>query len=53
MSTMSTLLAIGYDDQLKAEEIRLKLLKLQKEYLVNLEDTVVAIKNAKGKVPDA
>ena len=47
---MSTLIVIGYNDQFKAEEVRLKFLKLQKEYLVDLEDAVVAIKDAKGKV---
>ena len=47
---MSTLVVIGYDDQFKAEEVRLKLRKLQKDYLIDLEDAVVAVKNAKGKV---
>ena len=49
-STMSTLIAVGYDDQYKAEEIRLKLLKMQKDYLIDLEDAVVAVKDAQGKV---
>jgi len=35
---MSTLVVIGYDDQHKAEEVRLALAKLQKEYLIDLED---------------
>jgi uncharacterized membrane protein len=47
---MSTLVVIGYDDMFKAEEIRLKLLKMQKDYLVDLEDAVVAVKDEKGKV---
>jgi uncharacterized membrane protein len=47
---MSTLVVIGYDDQFKGEEVRLKLLKLQKEYLIDLEDAVVAIKDETGKV---
>ena len=47
---MSTLVLIGYDDQLKAEEVRLKLLRMQKEYLIDLEDAVVATKDPKGKV---
>lgn len=47
---MSTFLAIEYDSQHKAEEVRLTLLKLQKEYLIDLEDAVVAVKNDKGKV---
>jgi uncharacterized membrane protein len=47
---MSTLVVIGYDDQFKAEEVRLKLLRMQKEYLIDLEDAVVATKDQKGKV---
>jgi uncharacterized membrane protein len=47
---MSTLIVIGYEDQFKAEETRLKLWKLQKDYLIDLEDAVVAIKDEKGKV---
>jgi uncharacterized membrane protein len=47
---MSTLVAIGYDDPFKAEEVRLKFLKMQKEYLVDLEDAVVATKDKNGKV---
>ncbi len=47
---MSTLVAIGYDDPFKAEEVRLKFLKMQKEYLVDLEDAVVAVKDKDGKV---
>ena len=47
---MSTLIAVGYDDRFKAEEIRLKLLKMQRDYLIDLEDAVVAVKDATGKV---
>lgn len=47
---MSTLVVIGYDDMYKAEEIRLKLRKLQSDYLLDLEDAVVAVKDASGKV---
>jgi uncharacterized membrane protein len=47
---MSTLVVIGYDDRFKAEEVRLKLIKLQKEYLIDLEDAVVVTKDEKGKV---
>ena len=47
---MSTLIAVGYDDPFKAEEVRLKFQKMQKAYLVDLDDAVVAVKNAKGKV---
>jgi uncharacterized membrane protein len=47
---MSTLVVIGYDNEFKAEEVRLTLRKLQKEYLIDLEDAVVAVKDANGKV---
>jgi len=47
---MSTLVVIGYNDMFKAEEIRLKLWKMQKDYLVDLEDAVVVVKDASGKV---
>jgi uncharacterized membrane protein len=47
---MSTLVVIGYDDPYKAEEVRLKLRKLQSEYLIDLEDAVVAVKDSTGKV---
>ena len=47
---MSTLAVIEYDDQFKAEEVRLTLMKMQKDYLIDLEDAVVAVKNQSGKV---
>lgn len=47
---MSDLIVVGYDDEFRAEEVRLKLLKMQKEYLVDLEDAVVAVKKADGKI---
>jgi uncharacterized membrane protein len=46
---MSTV-AIGYDDPYKAEEVRLKLRKMQKDYLLDLGDAVVAVKDENGKV---
>jgi uncharacterized membrane protein len=47
---MSTLIVVGYPDIQKAEEVRLQLWKLQRDYLLDLEDAVVAVKNDKGKV---
>lgn len=47
---MSNLIVIAYDDPFKAEEIRTKLRKMQQEYLIDLEDAVVVVKNDKGKV---
>ena len=47
---MSDLLVVGYNDEHQAEEVRLKLLKMQHEYLVNLDDAVVAVRDKEGKV---
>ena len=47
---MSTLVVVGYKDMYKAEEVRIKLWKLQLDYLVDMEDAVVVVKDAKGKV---
>jgi uncharacterized membrane protein len=47
---MSTLVIVGYNDTYKAEEVRVKLRKLQSEHLLDLEDAVVAVKDEKGKV---
>ena len=47
---MSTLVVVGYKDIYKAEEVRIKLWKLQLDYLLDMEDAVVVVKDAKGKV---
>ncbi len=47
---MSTLIVVGYKDIHKAEEVRLQLWKLQRDYLLDLEDAVVVVKDDKGKV---
>jgi uncharacterized membrane protein len=47
---MSQLVVLGFDDPFKAEETRLALYKLQREYLIDLEDAVVAVKTADGAV---
>ena len=49
-SVMSTLVVVEYEDQYKAEEVRLKLIKMQKDFLIDLGDAVVAVKDDKGKV---
>jgi uncharacterized membrane protein len=46
----SHLIVIEYDDKYKAEEMRLKLQRMQKEYLIDLDDAVVAVKDEKGKI---
>ena len=47
---MSTLVVIGYENEVKAEEVRIALLKMQKEYLIDLADAVVVVRDAQGKV---
>jgi uncharacterized membrane protein len=47
---MSTLVVVGYDDPFKAEEVHLKLRKMQKDYLIDLEDAAFAVKDKNGKV---
>jgi uncharacterized membrane protein len=42
--------AVAYDDMYTAQEVRLRLLRMQKEYLIDLEDAVVAVRDEKGKV---
>lgn len=41
---------VGYDGPHQADEVLLKLRKLQRGYLLDLEDAVVAIKDEHGKV---
>jgi uncharacterized membrane protein len=47
---MATLVVIGYESEIKAEEVRLALLKLQKEYVLDVLDAVVVVRDEKGKV---
>jgi uncharacterized membrane protein len=47
---MATFIAIQYDNAEKAEEVRKTLIKLQQDYLIDLEDAVVAVKDESGKV---
>lgn len=47
---MATFIAIEYEDPHKAHEVRLALVRLQREYLIDLEDAVVAVKDPQGKV---
>ena len=47
---MSNLVVIGFDEEHKAFEMRAKLVELQKEYLIEMEDVVVVTKDDAGKV---
>ncbi|MFZ1388847.1 MAG: DUF1269 domain-containing protein [Thiolinea sp.] len=47
---MSTLVALAFNDEKTAFDMREKLLSMQKEYLIEMEDAVVVTKSAEGKV---
>ena len=47
---MSDLVVIGFDDEHTAFAMRAELAKLQKEYLISMEDVVVVTKEEDGKV---
>jgi uncharacterized membrane protein len=47
---MSDLIAIVYRSESKAEDVRQRLLKLQKEYLITLGDAVIAVKTDSGDI---
>ncbi len=47
---MARMIAVAYSDIHKAEEVRLKLWKLQSAYLLELDDAVVVTKNAMGRI---
>src|SRR3954466_16116195 len=47
---MSDLVVIAFPTEAKAEEVRQKLLAMQKEYLIELGDAVVAVKDSSGNV---
>ena len=47
---MASLVVIDYENEVKAEEVRLTLLKMQKEYLLDLLDAVIVVRDEKGKV---
>jgi uncharacterized membrane protein len=47
---MSDLVFIAFPTEQKAEEVRQKVLSLQKEYLIELGDAVVVVKDEKGHI---
>jgi uncharacterized membrane protein len=47
---MSDLIVVGFDDEATAFELRTALMKMQKEYLIEMEDAVVVTKSSDGKV---
>jgi uncharacterized membrane protein len=47
---VSDLIVIAFPNEAKAEEVRQKLLTMQQEYLLELGDAVIAVKDAKGNI---
>jgi uncharacterized membrane protein len=47
---MSDLVVIAFPTEAKAEEVRQKLFAMQKEYLIELSDAVIAVKDLEGHV---
>ena len=47
---MADLVAIVFDSEKKAEEVRNTILNLQKEYLIEIGDAAIAVKTADGKI---
>jgi hypothetical protein len=47
---MSDLVVIGFNDEHTAFEMRAALAKMQKEYLIDMEDIVVVTRDDNGKV---
>jgi len=47
---MSSLVVGAYPHEYQAEEVRLRLLQMQKEYLVDLEDAAIAVRKENGKI---
>ena len=47
---MSDLVFIAFENEKKAEEVRDKILGMQKEYLVEVSDAVIATRDENGRV---
>jgi uncharacterized membrane protein len=47
---MSDLVFIAFDSEKKAEEVRDKILGMQREYLIEVSDAVIATRDEKGRV---
>ncbi len=47
---MSNLIVVSFPDEQLAFELRAALVKMQKEYLLEMEDVVIVTKDAEGKV---
>jgi uncharacterized membrane protein len=49
-NNVAELIAVGFQDPEEADRVLLRLSKLKKEYLIDLEDAVVVVRDEEGKV---
>ncbi len=47
---MSDLVFIVFDSEAKAEDVRTKVLDMQKDYVISVEDAVIATRDDKGRI---
>lgn len=47
---MSNLVVVVFEDATSAFEMRTALMKMEKEYLIDIDDSVVVTRNSKGKI---
>ncbi|MBP7003477.1 DUF1269 domain-containing protein [Amaricoccus sp.] len=47
---MADLIAVVFESEAKAEEVRNKILEMSKDYLIDIGDAAIAVKTADGKV---
>ena len=47
---MSDLLVVVFDDEFKAEQVRLDLMKMRHKHLIDLEEAAVVVRNSEGHV---
>ena len=47
---MSDLIVIGFSDEFKADEVLLDLRRLELDYLIDLEDAAIVVRNQNDKV---
>ncbi len=47
---MSSLIAVGFKDEFKADEVLIDLRRLQRDYLIDLENTAIVVRDKGGKV---
>jgi uncharacterized membrane protein len=47
---MSDLIVIGFSDEFKADEVLIDLRRLELDYLIDLKDAAIVVRNKDGKV---